>query len=131
MQQNLFADDDSYSEMTRIDEVSEVPYQYAQQTVQNEKKEQTVQNEKKDLAFTSEYFLKDLNIIQTAYHPSLIIKNYNGKEAYTLYNLFDFTVMQKGSKYLKQLFRTPLKDEEKILYRQHSITVVFNLNDAF
>jgi hypothetical protein len=29
MQQNLFADDDSYSEMTRIDEVSEVPYQYA------------------------------------------------------------------------------------------------------
>ena len=53
MQQNLFADDDSYSEMTRIDEDSEVPYQFVQQTVQNERKEQTAEIEKKDLAFTS------------------------------------------------------------------------------
>jgi hypothetical protein len=62
----------------------------------------------------TEQTLFDLNIIIQQEHPSLMMENLMPKEGFSLFSLFDFTVLQKGKAYLKYLFQTPLKKESMI-----------------
>lgn len=72
----------------------------------------------------TETALADLNIITWQEHPSLMIQNMQPKEGFSLFNLFDFTLLMKGKAYLKYLFSTPLKNLRMILDRQNSIYVL-------
>jgi len=50
------------------------------------------------------------------------------KEGFSLFSLFDFTVLQKGKAYLKYLFQTPLKNASMIKKRQSSILLLAKLD---
>jgi DNA mismatch repair ATPase MutS len=50
------------------------------------------------------------------------------KEGFSLFSLFDFTVLQKGKAYLKYLFQSPLKNASMIKKRQSSILLLAKLD---
>ena len=79
---------------------------------------------------TDQIFL-DLNIIIQQEHPSLMIQNLMPKEGFSLFSLFDFTVLQKGRAYLKYLFQTPLKNLNLIKLRQTSILMLAKIDRAY
>jgi hypothetical protein len=53
------------------------------------------------------------------------------KEGFSLFNLFDFTILQKGKAYLKYLFQTPLKNLNLIKMRQSSIILLAKLDRVY
>eukprot|EP00347_Sterkiella_histriomuscorum_P015738 403355869 len=89
---------------------------------------QSQAQDKLELVEVCESFYQDLNIFQDQIHPSLLIQNAAPKEGYSLFNLFEFTILSKGREYLKQIFQTPLKCLNQIMYRQNSVTALFDLN---
>ena len=79
---------------------------------------------------TSQIFF-DLNIVIHQEHPSLMIQNLVPKEGFSLFSLFDFTVLQRGRAYLKYLFQTPLKNLNLIKHRSNSILLLAKLDRAY
>ena len=56
----------------------------------------------------SQTALIDLSILFSRDHPSLVIQNIVPKEGFSLFSLFDFTLLKRGQTYLRYLFSTPL-----------------------
>ena len=51
---------------------------------------------------------EDLRVFRRAEHPSFLVQNFEIKEGFSLFNLYDFTVTADGRSYLKNLMSKPL-----------------------
>lgn len=89
------------------------------QTVDDDQEEKALGN----LAKISLWMLKDLQIFNSVAHPSFQVQQWrtqtnpdgtSGKEGFSLFNLFDFTVTYAGRAILRKIFSQPLRDAKVI-----------------
>lgn len=68
---------------------------------------------------------EDLQVFRRAEHPSFLVQNFEFKEGFSLFNMYDFTVTAEGRAFLKDLMSRPLVDLELINMRQTHVETFF------